>query len=178
MFSTETTHTGGYCNTLLVTHRCACYCYTKLFIIIHGRRNTLLGAPLKGVQNGVRPAQHAAQQQVRLALLLLLRCVLCSVCGSLVPKASTPLPHTHGLNPSSPRSNPEIPHPRAPPPTLHTQAHSTALHAVADVRNRVSVPVRDSPNDPAPIIAVRGSPTGRYLLVVFRWVLVAGGVLQ
>lgn len=38
----------------------------------------------------------------------------------------------------------------------------------ADMRNRVSVPVRDSPSDPAPILAVRCSPTGRYLLVVFR----------
>jgi hypothetical protein len=41
---------------------------------------------------------------------------------------------------------------------------------LADVRNRVSLPFRQAPADPAPLAGVRASPSGRYLLALFRWV--------
>lgn len=37
-----------------------------------------------------------------------------------------------------------------------------------DVRNRVSLPFRDSTSDPVPLAGLRASPSGRYLLVLFR----------
>ena len=41
----------------------------------------------------------------------------------------------------------------------------------ADVRNRVSLPFRDaSASDPAPLVGLRASPSGRHLLLLFRWV--------
>ncbi|KAL4422261.1 hypothetical protein ABPG75_008458 [Micractinium tetrahymenae] len=39
---------------------------------------------------------------------------------------------------------------------------------ITDVRNRVSLPFREGGNDPAPLAGVRASPSGRYLLVLFR----------
>lgn len=43
------------------------------------------------------------------------------------------------------------------------------LVAPADVRNRLSVPFRQVPVDPVPLGGVRASPSGRYLLLLFRW---------
>ncbi|KAL4425017.1 hypothetical protein ABPG77_001795 [Micractinium sp. CCAP 211/92] len=42
------------------------------------------------------------------------------------------------------------------------------LLLITDVRNRLSLPVREGSNDPAPLVGVRASPSGRYLLVLFR----------
>lgn len=37
------------------------------------------------------------------------------------------------------------------------------------MRNRVSLPFREVEADPVPLAGVRASPSGRYLLVLFRW---------
>lgn len=56
------------------------------------------------------------------------------------------------------------------PPNL-CQSHPASPESTtrrADVRNRLSLPVREGSNDPAPLVGVRASPSGRYLLVLFR----------
>ena len=53
-------------------------------------------------------------------------------------------------------------------PTTHASA--TPTHNAADVRNRVSTPFRAAgAADGVPLAGLRASPSGRYLLLLFRW---------
>lgn len=94
LLSTETPHTGGYCNTLLVTHRCASYCHNKLVIIIHGQRNTLLGAPFKGVQMvcGQRSTLLGSRCAWRCCYSCAVFCVQCLRSSSLRSQSQALLP--------------------------------------------------------------------------------------
>lgn len=64
-----------------------------------------------------------------------------------------------------------LPTPLRLPPLAHLPH---APRPPADARNRVSLPFRQVPADPAPLAGVRASHTGHHLLLLFRWAGRAG----